>query len=76
MGDFNEDILKQHSQIDILMQHHGYKQCVTDATTENGTLIDHVYVRNIESVCTTVIPTYYSYHESVCITVSCASYGQ
>ena len=51
------------------MQHHGYKQCVTDATTENGTLIDHVYVRNIESVCATVIPTYYSYHEGVRITL-------
>ncbi len=43
----------------------GYKRCVEDATTENGTLIDHVYLRGLESVKTEVIPRYYSYHETV-----------
>ena len=67
MGDFNEDIFKQSSCIEKVMQEHGYKQCVTEATTERGTLIDHVYVRNIDSIHTHVVPTYYSYHESVAI---------
>ncbi len=69
MGDFNEDILRVKSNckssIVNMMSEHGYKQCVEDATTEKGTLIDHVYVRGLESVQTEVIPTYYSYHEAV-----------
>ncbi|XP_071788473.1 uncharacterized protein [Asterias amurensis] len=69
MGDFNEDILNVKatcsSSIVNTMSNHGYKQCVVDATTMKGTLIDHVYVRGCESVQTQVIPTYYSYHEAV-----------
>ncbi|XP_038063031.1 ATP-dependent DNA helicase PIF1-like [Patiria miniata] len=64
MGDFNEDIMKQ-SSVQKVMHDHGYKQCVTEATTENGTLLDHVYVRNIDVIETYVSPTYYSYHEAV-----------
>ncbi len=73
MGDFNEDILKinstQSSSIVNMMSEHGYKQCVVYATTEKGTLIDHVYVRGIESVQCDVIPTYYSYHEAISVNV-------
>ena len=66
MGDFNDNLLDSHSHvIDKLMQEQGYKQCVQDATTENGTLLDHVYVRGLDDIVTTVIPTYYSYHEAV-----------
>ena len=67
MGDFNEDIFKQSCCVEKLMQEHGYKQCVTEATTERGTLIDHVYIKNMDSIQTHVVPTYYSYHESVAI---------
>ncbi len=67
MGDFNEDVMNPRSSSHVakLMAEHNYKQCVTKATTEKGTLIDHVYARGIESVHTYVMPTYYSYHEAV-----------
>ena len=69
MGDFNEDILNVKAtcstSIVNMMSENGYKQCVVDATTMKGTLIDHVYVRGCDSVQTQVIPTYYSYHEAV-----------
>ena len=45
MGDFNENIYDNHSQIEKVMMEQGYKQYVRDATTENGTLIDHVCQR-------------------------------
>ncbi len=65
MGDFNENLLGNQSHVANLMQQQGYKQCVQDATTENGTLLDHVYVRGLDEIVATVIPTYYSYHKSV-----------
>lgn len=74
MGDFNENILNatestHSSSIMNMMSEHGYKQCVVNATTEKGTLIDHVYVRGIDLVQCDVIPTYYSYHEAVSVNV-------
>ncbi|XP_041482326.1 uncharacterized protein LOC121429412 [Lytechinus variegatus] len=64
-GDFNEDLLKGTSQIHQLMCTNGYTQHVLHATTENGTLIDHVYSKGIDSLKTEVIPIYYSYHEAI-----------
>ncbi len=75
MGDFNEDIFKQSSCVEKVMQEHGYKQCVTEATTERGTLIDHVYIKNMDSIQTHVVPTYYSYHESIAIKFKMKFYG-
>ena len=49
------------------MNMQGYKQCVTDATTEGGTLLDHIYVKNIDYVQIQISPTFYSYHEAVII---------
>ena len=65
MGDFNENLFNNCSHVEKLMKDQGYKQCVQDATTENNTLLDHVYVRGLDDIITTVIPTYYSYHEAV-----------
>ena len=44
MGDFNEDLLaKPDSMLATLMAQCGYSQLVHTPTTDNGTLIDHVY---------------------------------
>ena len=67
MGDFDEDVLHKNSQVKKSMDNHGYRQCVSVATTERGTLLDHVYVRNMNDVHVAVVPTYYSYHEAVII---------
>ncbi|XP_061923815.1 uncharacterized protein LOC133663392 isoform X1 [Entelurus aequoreus] len=65
MGDFNEDILK-HSSISKLMGQNGFSQHVTQATTENGTLIDHVYVKTTQyAVDCAVLSTYFSDHEAI-----------
>ena len=44
------------------MQSNHYEQYITSSTTERDTLIDHVYVRNMDHADADVIPTYYSYH--------------
>lgn len=66
MGDFNEDILKVCS-LQKIMENQGFRQYVEEPTTENGTLIDHVYVKRIAKVNVNMLPTYYSYHEAILI---------
>uniref|UniRef100_A0A671UFX1 ATP-dependent DNA helicase n=1 Tax=Sparus aurata TaxID=8175 RepID=A0A671UFX1_SPAAU len=65
MGDFNDNILKS-SSVATFMTNKGFVQTVKQPTTENGTLIDHVYVKttqhNVESL---VLPTYFSDHEGI-----------
>ncbi|XP_029954136.1 uncharacterized protein LOC115393324 isoform X3 [Salarias fasciatus] len=65
MGDFNENILTG-SSISKLMGSKGFDQLVTQASTEKGTLIDHVYVRSRRfDVECAVMPTYFSDHEGI-----------
>ena len=70
LGDFNEDISHcQNSAILSLMSSYGFTQIVSCPTTPQGTLIDHVYIRNITShtmsTCVHVQDTYYSDHDTV-----------
>ncbi|XP_061190015.1 uncharacterized protein LOC133197842 [Saccostrea echinata] len=70
MGDFNENLLTSPTPIQKHMEQFGYHQLVTFPTTDNRTLIDHVYTTipptNIQvSLC----PTYYSYHEAISINI-------
>ncbi|XP_059198565.1 uncharacterized protein LOC131978809 [Centropristis striata] len=71
MGDFNDDILKS-SSIAKFMTNKGFVQIVKQPTTENGTLIDHVYVRtthyDVESL---VLSTYFSDHEGIMCSFAC-----
>jgi len=66
LGDFNENIFSK-STIHDLMQHFGFTQIVENATTENGTLIDHIYVKDIDldKIKIDIMPTYFSYHDCV-----------
>ena len=66
MGDLNEDIFKSCTILK-LMEEHGYTQQVQTATTEKGTLIDHVYIKGTEDVIVEVVQTYYSVHEAILI---------
>ena len=67
LGDFNEDLLvNSDSQLLSLMSSHGFSQLVHSPTTDNATLLDHVYYnRPSESCRVQVIDTYYSDHDIV-----------
>ena len=67
LGDFNEDLLSNSdSRLLSLMSNHGFSQLVHSSTTDNGTLLDHVYYnRPSECYRVHVIDTYYSDHDVV-----------
>ncbi len=67
-GDFNIDLLTESSnkdKISKVMTQYGFMQTVTEATTDGGTLLDHVYVSKLEVDSIQVKDTYYSYHDKV-----------
>ena len=65
MGDFNDDMFKE-STMNNLMANRGYVQVVSQPTTENNTLIDHVYIKTTHfDVEAKVLPTYFSDHEGI-----------
>ncbi|XP_061601162.1 uncharacterized protein LOC133463585 [Cololabis saira] len=71
MGDFNDDLLKTSSVCKFLTDQ-GFHQVVRQATTEKGTLIDHVYVKtkDYEVECE-VVPAYFSDHEAILSSFKC-----
>ena len=64
MGDFNEDLLstKKHELHNFLTER-GFIQHVNMPTTDYGTLLDHIYTKNIFNVETDVQDCYYSDHD-------------
>lgn len=71
MGDFNENLLSTTKSTPKLMEENGYHQLVTFPTTENGTLIDHVYTNiPLTQLQVLPLPTYFSYHEAITLTLA------
>lgn len=70
IGYFNLDILTNQKTVFEFMLSKGFNQHIAESTTENGTLIDHVYVKGCPHVQTvSVAPTYYSYNKATVVYV-------
>lgn len=71
LGDFNVDLATQiDSPLIRLMCDHGYSQLIHTPTTDNGSLLDHVYHnRPCDPSLISVIDTYYSDHDMVCLSL-------
>ena len=70
VGDFNIDLDKtENSLITTTMKAENFTQHITIPTTDHGTLLDHIYTRNINQCQTAVYDTYYSYHDLVALTM-------
>ncbi|VDI10927.1 ATP-dependent DNA helicase PIF1 [Mytilus galloprovincialis] len=66
IGDFNDNVFQLNSKILELLTNYGYKQIVQQMTTESGSCLDLVFVKNFGKCPTcTVIPIYYSFHDVV-----------
>ena len=67
LGDFNEDLITcPATQLLSLMSSHGFSQLVDCPTTDNGSLLDHVYCnRPCDCHTVQVLDAYYSDHDIV-----------
>ncbi|KAI8483360.1 hypothetical protein Bbelb_389640 [Branchiostoma belcheri] len=73
LGDFNFNILDcPQPKILAVMQQYGFTQEVQTPTTDYGTLLDHVYIRDQEQHGrhVTVMDTYFSDHDLVTVTIT------
>lgn len=66
LEDFNENLFVSRKVANV-MQEHSFIQIVKGFTTEGGTLIDHIYIKDInhDSVNVHITPVYFSYHQCV-----------
>ena len=64
-GDFNIDYKANNCSFANALASHSFNQVVESATTDQGTLLDHVYLRNLTLTTCHVYDTYYSYHDKV-----------
>ena len=68
IGDFNEDA-RSVGPIQTFMSEKGLTQIVDFYTTEGGTILDHVYSTSSLQIDVTKLPTYYSYHDALLVTI-------
>ncbi|XP_063048589.1 uncharacterized protein LOC134442280 [Engraulis encrasicolus] len=66
MGDFNENIFKTKSLLTYMAQR-GFQQIVSNATTDTGSLLDHIYVKTHLANCVSasIMPLYFSDHQGI-----------
>ena len=69
LGDFNDDLLvNSNLRLVELMSSYDFSQLVGSPTTNNGTLIDHVYYNRPHNSCQVkVIDAYYSDHDIIMV---------
>ena len=63
--DFNEDIIdgKDSKVVNKFFIEMGFTQEVVKAATDYGSLLDHIYCKNLSNVLVDVKDTYYSDHD-------------
>ena len=74
LGDFNEDIIPDAMLgVKSMFSSYGFVQHIHTPTRDSGTLIDHVYTKNIEieDVYCDVCDCYYSDHDIVSCVIKC-----
>ena len=66
-GEFYQN--SQHTIIN-LMEDLGFRQHVTEPTTDSGSLLDHVYTNKMSAVCVKVTDIYFSDHDLISVSLS------
>ena len=75
IGDFNInwfDEINRRPLYNFFTNDNNYRQLVSSATTDNQTLIDHIYTNLPESQASShILETYFSDHKAVCALINC-----
>ena len=70
LGDFNEDIYNNsNGKIDSFLSQYGFQQLLDRPTTNQGSLLDHVYYNGSNVTITDVNDTYYSDHDCTSVAI-------
>ena len=69
LGDFNEDLMDNKTSICNFFQQHGFKQLIHQVTTNQESLLDHIYFNATSTTETEVCDTYYSDHDSTLLAI-------
>ena len=67
VGDFNDDLMGNTTKIRTCFERNGFKQMIDHPTTDQGSLLDHVYFNGYLPIQTEVCDTYYSDHDCTII---------
>ena len=71
MGDFNEDLLEiRRNSIYDYLTGQSFNQHVKDPTTDYGSLLDHIYTKNVAQVVVDIQDCYFSDHDKTFCFVS------
>ena len=70
MGDFNEDLTEHQTNISTCLQQHGFQQLVQHPTTNQASLLDHIYFNSTSITRTEVCDTYYSDHDITLLAIA------
>ena len=70
VSDFNDDLMGNTTQISSWFESNGFKQLIDHPTTDQGSLLDHVYFNGVSSIQTEVCDTYYSDHDCTIIAIA------
>ena len=70
LGDFNEDLMENKTNICSFFQQYQFKQLIQQPTTDQGSLLDHIYFNGSSTTKTEVYNTYYSDHDVTFLAVA------
>ena len=67
VSDFNDNLMGNTTKISNWFESNGFNQLIDQPTTDQGSLLDHVYFKGISTIQTEVSDTYYSDHDCTII---------
>ena len=70
VSDFNDDLMPKTTKIRRCFQSNGFNQLIEQPTTDQGSLLDHVYFNGVSPIQTEVSDTYYSDHDCTIIAIA------
>ena len=70
VGDFNDDLMGNKTNISTCFERNGFNQLIDKPTTDQGSLLDHVYFNGVSPIQTEVCDTYYSDHDCTIIAIA------
>ena len=67
VSDFNDNLMGNTTKISNWFKSNGFNQIIDQPTTDQGSLLDHVYFKGISTIQTEVCDTYHSDHDCTII---------